>query len=100
MIIEKSIFTATWNKKKEWKVQLINEFNMLYNKYQTVITWAGWGQKMIITAGVCAYIYSLSVTYICIRSFFYSWIFFYHIRMLEIKFGFSDLYMSSNNKIL
>lgn len=29
MIIEQSIFTATWNK-KEWKVQLIKEFNMLY----------------------------------------------------------------------
>lgn len=40
MIIEQSIFTATWNKKEEWKVQLIKKFNMLYNKYQTVITWA------------------------------------------------------------
>lgn len=30
MIIEQSIFTATWNKKEEWKVQLIKEFNMLY----------------------------------------------------------------------
>lgn len=40
MIIEQSIFTATWNKKEEWKVQLIKEFNVLYNKYQTVITWA------------------------------------------------------------
>lgn len=40
MIIEQSIFTATWNKREKWKVQLIKGFNMLYNKYQTVITWA------------------------------------------------------------